>query len=176
MESFSLKNRKLIEQAAGVALVGVLVFFCLLVLKPFVSAMLWAAILVFASWPVFGFVKRRLAGGNATVAAGLMTLLWALLLVVPLWMLAKSSLDVAAWGLGRLQDLREAGLPKLMAALQAHPFFGPYADSIRTGIDSLFSDTERMTRWGAGASKVTAAWLVKRGVSFGYGVFQICFS
>ena len=176
MESFSLKNRKLIEQAAGVALVGVLVFFCLLVLKPFVSAMLWAAILVFASWPVFDFAKRRLAGGNAAIAAGLMALLWALLLVVPLWMLARSSLDVAAWGLGRLQDLREAGLPKLMAALQAHPVFGPYADSIRTGIDSLFSDTERMTRWGAGASKVTAAWLVKRGVSLGYGVFQICFS
>ena len=176
MESFSLKNRKLIEQAAGVALVGVLVFFCLLVLKPFVSAMLWAAILVFASWPVFDFAKRRLAGGNAAIAAGLMALLWALLLVVPLWMLARSSLDVAAWGLGRLQDLREAGLPKLMAALQAHPVFGSYADSIRTGIDSLFSDTERMTRWGAGASKVTAAWLVKRGVSLGYGVFQICFS
>ena len=176
MESFSLKNRKLIEQAAGVALVGVLVFFCLLVLKPFVSAMLWAAILVFASWPVFGFVRRRLAGGNAAIAAGLMALLWALLLVVPLWMLARSSLDVAAWGFGRLQDLREAGLPKLMAALQAHPVFGPYADSIRTGIDSLFSDTERMTRWGAGASKVAAAWLVKRGVSLGYGVFQICFS
>ena len=176
MESFSLKNRKLIEQAAGVALVGVLVFFCLLVLKPFVSAILWAAILVFASWPVFGFARRRLAGGNAAVAAGLMTLAWALLLVVPLWMLARSSLDVAAWGFGRVQDLREAGLPKLMAALQAHPFFGAYADSIRTGIDNLFNDTERMTRWGAGASKVAAAWLVKRGVSLGYGVFQICFS
>ena len=69
MESFSLKNRKLIEQAAGVALVGVLVFFCLLVLKPFVSAMLWAAILVFASWPAYGFVRRRLTGGNAVAAA-----------------------------------------------------------------------------------------------------------
>ncbi|MGD9612471.1 MAG: AI-2E family transporter [Kiritimatiellia bacterium] len=176
MESFSLKNRKQIEQAVGVAFVGVLVFFCLLVLKPFVSAILWAAILVFASWPVFEFTKRRLTGGHAAVAAGLMTLLGALLLVVPLWMLAKSSLDMAAWGFGRLEDLREAGLPKLMAALQAHPFFGPYADTIRTGIDSLFSDTERLARWGAGASKVSAEWLVRRGVSLGYGVFQICFS
>ena len=176
MESFSLKNRKLIEQAVGVAFVGVLVFFCLLVLKPFVSAILWAAILVFASWPVFQFTKRRLTGGHAAVAAGLMTLLGALLLVVPLWMLAKSSLDMAAWGFGRLETLREAGLPKLMAALEAHPIFGPYADSIRAGIDSLFSDTERLARWGAGASKVTAEWLVRRGVSLGYGVFQICFS
>ena len=58
MESFSLKNRNLIEQAVGIALVALLVFFCLLVLKPFVSAILWAAILVFASWPdVFPVVQ-----------------------------------------------------------------------------------------------------------------------
>ena len=176
MESFSLKNRNLIEQAVGIALVALLVFFCLLVLKPFVSAILWAAILVFASWPVFGFVKRRLAGGHAAAASGLMTLLWALLLAVPLWMLAKSSLDMAAWGLERLRDLRETGIPKLVAALQAHPFFGDYADPVRAALGEIFSDTERLTRWGADASKVSAAWLVKRGVSLGYGLFQVCFS
>ena len=176
MESFSLKNRKLIEQTVGVALVGVLVFFCLLVLKPFVSAILWAAILAFATWPTFDFVRRRLAGGHAAVAAGLLTALAALLLVVPLWLLAKSSLDAVAWGLGRLEELRTAGLPKLMAALQAHPLFGPYAEPIRSGIESLFSDTARLARWGAEASKVSAEWLVRRGVSLGYGVFQAGFS
>ena len=99
METFALKNRKTIEQAVGLLLVGVLVFFCLLVLKPFVTAMLWAAILVFASWPVFEFVKRRLAGGHPALGAGLMTLFATLLLVVPLWLLARSSLDAAAWGI-----------------------------------------------------------------------------
>ena len=176
MESFSLKNRKLIEQTAGIALLAVLVLFCLLVLKPFVSAMLWAGILVFVTWPVFDFAKRRITGGRAGLAAGLMTLLAALLLVVPLWMLAVSSLDMVAWGVERFQELREKGLPQLVAALEAHPFFGAHADAIRAGLSELFSDTERLTSWGAGASKVTAAWLVKRGVSIGYGVFQVCFS
>ncbi len=176
MESFSLKNRKLIEQAAGVGLVGVLVFFCLLVLKPFVTAMLWAAILVFASWPVFDFAKRRLTGGNALAAAALMTALATLLLVVPLWMLARSSLDAAAWGLERLQALRETGLPRLLAALQTHPLFGPHAEAIRTAFDNLFGDTARWTGWAANASRVTVKWLVQRGVSIGYGVFQIVFS
>lgn len=176
MESFSLKNRKMIEQAGGMALLGVLVFFCLLVLKPFVSAMLWAAILVFATWPVYEFVKRRLAGGNAVVASGLMTLLATLLLVAPLWMLAKSSLDMVAWGMERLQSLRETGVPQLTAALKAHPFFGPYAEPVRAALVALFSDTERVTRWGANASKVAAAWLLQRGVSIGYGIFQAAFS
>lgn len=176
MESFSLKNRKLIEQAGGLVLLGVLVSFCLLVLKPFVTAMLWAAILVFASWPIFEFVKRRLTGGNAAVAAGLMTLLAMLLLVIPLWMLAKSSLDMVAWGIAHLQMLRETGIPQLAAALQEHPFFGQYADSIRSTLVALFSDTERLTLWGANASKVAVGWLVQRGVSIGYGIFQIVFS
>lgn len=176
MESFSLKNRKLIEQAGGMALVGLLVFFCLMVLKPFVTAMLWAAILVFATWPIFGFVKRRLTGGNALVASALMTALATLLLVIPLWMLARSSLDMAAWGLDHLQALRETGIPKLTAALQEHPFFGRYADSIRAALVSFFSDTEQVTRWGANASKVAVGWLVQRGVSIGYGIFQVVFS
>ena len=176
MESFSLKNRKLIEQAAGVALVGVLVFFCLLVLKPFVSAMLWAAILVFASWPAYGFVRRRLTGGNAVAAAGLMTLLALLVLLIPLWMLAASSLDMIAWLAAHFRDLKETGLPKLLAALQAHPFFGAYADAIRAAVGELLGDTERLAGWVAQASKVSVGWLVQRGVSLGYGLFQIVFS
>ena len=176
MEAILLKNRKMIEQAAGLALMGLLIFFCLLVLKPFVTAMLWAAILVFASWPVFGFVKRRLAGGNAMVAAGLMTLLATLMLVIPLWMLAASSLDAAAWGMARLQELRETGIPRLAAALRDHPIFGQYAEPIRSGLGELFSDTQRMAGWAANASKISVRWLVQRGVSIGYGLFQIVFS
>jgi predicted PurR-regulated permease PerM len=176
MESFSLKNRKLIEQVAGLLVVGVLVFFCLLLLKPFISSMLWAAILVFASWPVLEFAKRRLAGGNATAAAGLMTLLVALILVVPLWMLAQSSLDMLAWGSVRLHRLQETGIPQLTEALRAHPFFKAHADAIRSALMEVFSDTERLARWGANASKVSATWLLQRGVSIGYGVFQVFFS
>lgn len=176
MDAFALKNRKLIEQTAGVALVALLVFFCLLVLKPFVSAMLWAAILVFATWPLYGFVKRRLAGGNAGVAAGLMTLLATLMLVVPLGMLAASSLDVAAWGVQRFRDLRETGLPRLLAALQTHPFFGQYVEPARAALANWFSDSERLAGWAARASKVSVGWLVQRGVSIGYGLFQIVFS
>ena len=176
MDSFALKNRKLIEQAAGVAVVALLVFFCLLVLKPFVSAMLWAAILVFATWPLYGFVKRRLAGGNPEVAAGLMTLLATLVLVVPLGLLAASSLDVAAWGMQRFRELREAGLPRLLAALQAHSVFGPYVEPARDALGNLFGDTERLAGWATRASKISVGWLVQRGVSIGYGIFQIVFS
>lgn len=176
MESSELKNRKQIEQAVGIGLIGLLVFFCLLVLKPFVSAMLWAAILVFATWPVFSFMRRRITGGNAVLASGLMTLLATLLLLIPLWMIARSSIDAVAWAVARLQSLRDTGVPQLMSALEKHPVFSQHADTIRAALTDLFSNTERLTGWAANISKVSVSWLVQRGVSIGYGIFQIIFS
>lgn len=175
MESLTLKNRRMIEAAGGMVLLGLLVFACLLVLKPFITAMLWAAILVFTSWPAYAFVKRRLTGGNAVLAAGVMTLLATLMLVIPLWLLGRSSVDLVADGLRYLQSLRETGLPQLAEAMQAHPVFGRYSDTIHGVLKELFSDTERLTQWGANASKVIAGWLVERGTSLGYGIFQVCF-
>ena len=176
MESSELKNRKLIEQAVGIGLIALLVFFCLLVLKPFVTAMLWAAILVFATWPVFSFIRRRITGGNALWASGLMTVLATLLLLIPLWMIAQSSINAVSWGVERLQSLRDTGMPRLMAALEAHPVFSRHADAIRAALTDLFNNTDRLTDWATNFSKVSVSWLVQRGVSIGYGIFQIIFS
>lgn len=175
MENIALKNRKMIEMAGGIVLVGLLVFACFLVLKPFITAMMWSAILVFTSWPAFEFVKCRLTRGSAVMAAGVMTLLATLFLVVPLFLLARSSVDLVAGGIHYLQSLRETGLPNLGEALQSHPFWGKYAESIQAALVELTSDTERLTRWGANASKVAASWLVQHGTSLGVAIFQICF-
>ena len=37
-----------------------LAFGCLLVLRPFLSALLWAAILVYSTWPAFRMLRERL--------------------------------------------------------------------------------------------------------------------
>src|SRR5262245_16849930 len=55
---------------------------CIVVLYPFVSALLWAAILCFVTWPTFLWGVRHL-GGRRTIAATLMALLVAALLVAP---------------------------------------------------------------------------------------------
>ncbi|MDR0994462.1 MAG: AI-2E family transporter [Verrucomicrobiota bacterium] len=173
MESFDLKNRKLFEQAIGIALMSLLTLFCFLVLKPFVTAMLWAAILVFASWPVFSFMKRRLTHGSSLWAASIMTLLAALLLVIPLWIVAVSSLDMVTWLVDRIRAFREEGVPQVIAAMKEHPFLSRYADMARSSLTEFFSDTDHLARWGASVSRVSLHWLVQRGVSLGYGVFQV---
>lgn len=72
-------------------LLGVLVILvgiaCLVVLTPFVAAITWAAILAYASWPVYRRLRKPF-GKFKTVAASLMTLLLTGVVVLPvLWML-----------------------------------------------------------------------------------------
>ena len=57
-----VKNQRTIEQIAGIALIAAIVVGCVLVLRPFISAILWAAILCFATWPVHELLMRWLRG------------------------------------------------------------------------------------------------------------------
>ncbi len=63
---------------------------CFWVLKPFLSALLWALILVYASWPAFVWVRQQLRL-KSHWAALLMTLALACLVVVPLAIVAPAS-------------------------------------------------------------------------------------
>jgi predicted PurR-regulated permease PerM len=67
--------------------VGVLGLLCLLVLRPFLSSMLWAAILAYVTWPLYRTLPAALRRVPAA-APSLMTLLVGALAVLPLfWLL-----------------------------------------------------------------------------------------
>ncbi len=77
-----VKHQKTIEQIAGLALIGAIVVGCALVLRPFISAILWAAILCFATWPLHELFLRWLHG-RRNLAAALMTAVLSLFLIIP---------------------------------------------------------------------------------------------
>jgi predicted PurR-regulated permease PerM len=66
---------------SGIVLVLLLVA-CLLVLRPFASALLWAVVLCFSSWPLYSRVLR-LVGGRRTLAALAMTVGMILVILLP---------------------------------------------------------------------------------------------
>ena len=71
------------ERVLMALLLGGIAIGCVLVLYPFFSALLWAAILVFTTWPVCEWLRihARLRRGPA---AGVMVALTAVVLVLPL--------------------------------------------------------------------------------------------
>ena len=77
-----VKYQKTIEQVAGLTLIGAIVVGCGFVLRPFVAAILWAAILCFATWPLHELFLKWLRG-RRNLAAGLMTAVLFLFLVIP---------------------------------------------------------------------------------------------
>jgi predicted PurR-regulated permease PerM len=78
METSHTRLERIISGIAALVLVGS----CLLVLRPFVSALLWAVVLCFSSWPIYSRL-RKLVGGRRTLAALVMTLGMILVILLP---------------------------------------------------------------------------------------------
>ncbi len=55
-----------VARLVGIAAIAALAVACLLVLRPFISALLWAAILAFSTWPVFAFLRDRARSSAAS--------------------------------------------------------------------------------------------------------------
>lgn len=73
----------IMERLLLAVLVGGIAAGCVVVLQPFFSALLWAAILVFTTWPVAEWLRVRLRLGRAGAAA-LMVFLTAVVVLLPL--------------------------------------------------------------------------------------------
>lgn len=71
-----------IERHLGTGVLVLLLIGCVLVMRPFLSALMWAFVLCFALWPVYRRVVARLKG-RRTLAALAMTGAIAMVLVVP---------------------------------------------------------------------------------------------
>jgi predicted PurR-regulated permease PerM len=91
-------------------LLGGVAIGCILVLYPFISALLWAGILVYTTWPVFDWLRLRLRLRNAP-AALLMVALTAVLLVLPIAVAAPGGADDVSNIRHVIMDGLRAGLP-----------------------------------------------------------------
>jgi predicted PurR-regulated permease PerM len=113
----------LAERVLMALLMGGIAVGCGLVLLPFLSAILWAAILVFTTWPVFHALRTKLRLPRALVAL-IMVVLTALVLVLPL------SLAIPG-GAAEVHVLRQsleawlADIPPAPSWLYGLPLVGP---------------------------------------------------
>lgn len=94
---------------------------CALVLRPFASALAWAVILVLCAWPIFAGLRRRV---GPTLAATLMTVLFALAAALPVAIVATGgALDAASLNT-QVQAWLAAGLPHAPLWLYRLPLVG----------------------------------------------------
>jgi len=161
-------TEKRVEQILQVSAIVLLVVGCLLVLRPFLGAILAAAILCFSTWPVYRFIEDR-TGGRRWLAALAMTLLILLVLVVPLALIALSFSDDVPRLVENARELFARGLPGPPEWVAGIPLVGEQLDaSWRELAESRDKLAEALKRFSQPAREV----LVKTGLIIAEGVLQ----
>lgn len=109
----------------GIAALAALAVGCLLVLRPFISALVWAVILTFSTWPVFAFLreKGRLPAG---AAATVMVVALFLLVGLPIVLATPTSREEIEALRTSIEALLTDGLPGLGVWLSGLPVVGPW--------------------------------------------------
>ncbi len=160
---------QLAEVTLGVLAVGALIGASLWILRPFIGPLIWAAMVVVASWPLMRAVQARL-GGRRWPAVAVMTLVLLLLFVVPLTMAIATIVGnadrIIAWAKA-VAAFRMEAPPPWMATL---PVIGStlvdlWQQAVAAGIDGLF---ERLAPYAGNVTR----WFVSEVGSVGFLLLQ----
>ena len=112
-----------VDQSLTLAVLAMLIVGCFFVLQPFITALVWAAILCTTTWPLYWRVTARLRDRSG-LSALVMVVLLALLMIAPFIVVGATIADnaalVAQWG----RQMLEVGPPDPPAWVARLPLIG----------------------------------------------------
>lgn len=161
-------EQKLARSMQVVAL-AVLVLGCYLVLRPFLTAMLLAAVVCVSTWPVFRWIRAH-CGDHAPLAAFVTSLLLVLLLVLPVALTAASLANNAPMLVDFAKQLFARGTPEPPSWIANIPLVGDAADSYWR---SLADDREALLAALGHAFEPARGYIISAGLLLGDGVLQM---
>jgi predicted PurR-regulated permease PerM len=142
------------------------------VMAPFWSALFWGAVLAFASWPVMRLLTRWL-GGRESLAAGILTLVWMLLVALPLVWLGFNLADHVRDAVGLIKDIQVDGLPEAPTWLGSIPFVGERLVAMWDSIDQQGAALMVTLKPYLGQ---VGNWLLARSAQIGGGILELTLS
>jgi predicted PurR-regulated permease PerM len=164
-----MESQERIEQLVVIALLVILAVGCLTVLRPFLSALLWAVILSFSTWPLYAWLVRRLKG-RRSLAAFLMTLLVAATFILPLAAAGAGLADSVAKVGSMVAVLLRQGPPGPPIWVAELPIIGPQ-------VAERWVELERLgAGWTAELQQYLDTgldWLLSLGVRLGEALLQV---
>jgi predicted PurR-regulated permease PerM len=166
------ETRTRIEVWIGLAAAILLGIGCLLILLPFISAALWAAILCFSTWPLFVRLKDTL-GERKTLAALIATVILSAIIIAPVaFLVSRLSTNIDEI-VAASQKLFRQGPPAPPAWVASIPLIGDRLQSYWTLMNE--SSTARLAeiaKWLPAARDL----VLGGGKALATGVFQIVLS
>jgi predicted PurR-regulated permease PerM len=137
-----------------------------------VSALLWAVILCFSSWPLYRRLLR-LVGNRNTLAAFLMMLAMVLVILLPFIIVGTTLAENVNQLTGAAKQWTENGPPAPPEWLARVPVVGPratdYWQSLAADSSKMWTDVRRFI-------EPASAWLLMGGLALGKGLLQLALS
>lgn len=158
------------EQYARVAAIALLIFGCVLVLRPFVGAILFAAVLCLSTWPAFVVLRDRW-GGRSSLAALFLVLVMLVTLAAPVALAAQSLIVHSAAMVEALRGfLDNRSLLELPTFIRDLPLVGSWLDQYW---QLLLQSREELVALGRRLADPAKDMLVALGGAIGEGLLQI---
>lgn len=142
---------------------------CIWVMLPFVSALLWGAILAYASWPLMRRLTAAL-GGRPTLAAAILTGVWILLVLLPLVWLGFNLADHVRDATAFVRDVQLEGLPPPPDWVANVPLVGDRLERLWATMDAQGAAFFQGLRPHLGQ---VGNWLLGRSARLGSGLVEL---
>lgn len=147
----------------------ILVAGCFLVLRPFMTAMLFAAVVCISTWPLYLWLLRKLKN-RQNLAALAMTLSLTLVVILPLALVAYNLADNVTAFYNAVKQSMEAGPPEPPAWLTGLPLLGgPIEEYWR----NIASSREEMLALAKRLLEPARNFLLASGILLGKGVMEM---
>ena len=149
--------RNMIESALRIGLLLVLLTLAHDIVKPFITPILWGAIIAMAAFPLVRWLESKI-GGRRGLAATLVTLFFILALVLPTW----SVMDVVVGSLKKATVALEAGelkVPPPSPKVEEWPLVG---EPVYKAWSNASTDLEAFAKANGSQLKELAGGLLKR--------------
>lgn len=157
------------EQYARITGIALLVLGCFFVLRPFLAAFLFAAVLCLSTWPAFLWLKRLLRG-RSSLAALVFALAMLVAIALPVALAAHSLITHSAQAIDFARGFIDRGPPDLPAWAASIPVIG---GSVAEYWAQLTASRDEIVALGKRLADPTKHFLVAAGSAAGEGVFQI---
>lgn len=156
-------QRDLTKSTLAIVLIGALLAACFWILRPFLPALIWAAMIVIATWPLLLIIQKKVHGRRPAVmiVIGLLVLVFVIPFTLAVGTIAENAPQITALS----KELVNVGIPAPPDWVEQIPLVGePVAEFWqKTSTTAPEELTERLSPY----LRSMGGWLVAQAGSFG---------
>jgi len=173
-----MNRSETVDRILGLGFILLVFFGCFIILRPFLTAVLWAGIMTFSTWPLFRRLTEFLKG-RRILAASIMTVATAVVLLAPFLIVAGGLADNSVLLANAARQTLDHGLPDAPEWLAQIPLVGPSLDEYWRGLAhdgaALMDETRRLLPTLRSISLVVGEALGSGLIQLGLSVFLAFF-